>query len=589
MASGQSHSTQTALDSEFYTWSLPGSLIRIHLYLDVVERLENEVLRGFESVLERGVEVGGVLLGRADPDVSHVIEITDFEPIFGEHRSDHRFVLSESDRYKFENLTADRRPTDGNVRSVVGYYRSHNRDGLSLGEEDLSLIRTCFQDPANVFLVIKPVEDRSVNAGFFFWDNDRITSESSFREFPFAAKQLSRLRTNHESSSVEKPATGKKSEIKRSVMQAESVEEMTQPVAEVTAPVNEAKRRGLFPGAPIRWGQATLWLGVAAMVVWGGALGLIEYHRVRTNAKESAGTSDLATLALQVERHGSDLRVSWNRRGSVVAKATGGTLSIRDGETPMQEFRLNPSRLNTGSFLYTPASVSVEFRLDVTDTDHHTVRESVLAVMAQLPNAPLRFDGSPATKPALTNRLLVTPPAMTSPKPPAAVKGSSVVHDDSPVGGPTRVVMIDSLVPNDPGPTWPVPSLQLRASHGTAPPPVSADVSLVPSGKESAAMAGYVEAQPIRQVQPVVPQRIRTGLTGEDEVDVAVRIDEVGRVIRLLSVQHTGPQGGFLTGSAVNAAQRWIFEPARLGEQKVPSDMTLRFRFRATTRNNSGK
>ena len=102
-------------------------------------------------------------------------------------------------------------------------------------------------------------------------------------------------------------------------------------------------------------------------------------------------------------------------------------------------------------------------------------------------------------------------------------------------------------------------------------------------------MAGYVQAQPIRQVQPVVPQRVRTGLTGEDEVDVAVRIDEVGRVIRLLSVQHTGPQGGFLTGSAVNAAQRWIFEPARLGEQKVPSDMTLRFRFRATTRNNSGK
>src|SRR5438445_12816393 len=118
---------------DFYVWSFPGAPVRIHLYLNVVERLAREVRRAYGSIPSHSVEVGGFLLGTSDFHSSHVVEVKDFEQFLCEYRPDHRFILSEPDRGKMEKALTARRSAPGGPLSVLGFYRSHIREGLRLG------------------------------------------------------------------------------------------------------------------------------------------------------------------------------------------------------------------------------------------------------------------------------------------------------------------------------------------------------------------------------------------------------------------------------------------------------------------------
>src|SRR5262249_42211937 len=69
--------------------------------------------------------------------------------------------------------------------SVVGFYRSHTRDGLYMDEADLSVAQHYFPDAGNVFLLIKPFASRTSIGGFFFWENGEINRQSSYLQFPF--------------------------------------------------------------------------------------------------------------------------------------------------------------------------------------------------------------------------------------------------------------------------------------------------------------------------------------------------------------------------------------------------------------------
>src|SRR5579863_1977296 len=164
-------SIQSAATPDFYTWTFPGAPVRIHLHLNVVERLGHETRRAFESIPSHSVEIGGLLIGTADFSSSPIIEIKEFEPFLCEYRSDHKFILSDADRRKFEKTLAARRSVGDDGLMVVGYYRSHIGESLSLTEHDLAIAKAHFYDPASVFLLIKPSSDGSASAGFFFWDN----------------------------------------------------------------------------------------------------------------------------------------------------------------------------------------------------------------------------------------------------------------------------------------------------------------------------------------------------------------------------------------------------------------------------------
>jgi hypothetical protein len=325
---------------EVYTWAFPGGPVRIHLNLNVVERLSCEVKESFESIPSQGREIGGLLLGTTDLH-AHRIEIKDFERFPCECRPDHHFVLPDSDRETF----AARRSMGRGELNVVGYYRSHIAGDLSLREEDLSLARACFGDPANVFLLIKP-SDCSLSAGFFFWDNDRIDPDFSYLEFPFDAQQLATAREISEDS----PPEGEEQRLVR----------------------------------VLRWRWSPV---VAVLVLALAALGYTAWQKRAPSLTPTFVAPQTAGLALEVERHENDLRLSWNRNTPVVNHAKEAMLSIRDGDL-RQELHLGREQLQNRSVVYSPVNATVQFRLEITAPDNTKTSESVLMLTAAAANAP---------------------------------------------------------------------------------------------------------------------------------------------------------------------------------------------------------
>jgi hypothetical protein len=101
-------------------------------------------------------------------------------------------------------------------------------------------------------------------------------------------------------------------------------------------------------------------------------------------------TSEVPGLGLQVDRHGSNLRISWNRSRQAILWANAGLLSIRDGVgLPQRTLTLNADQLRTGSVLYSPTSDNVQFRLAVFGRDGRSVTEWVLALAALRTSEPI--------------------------------------------------------------------------------------------------------------------------------------------------------------------------------------------------------
>jgi protein TonB len=88
--------------------------------------------------------------------------------------------------------------------------------------------------------------------------------------------------------------------------------------------------------------------------------------------------------------------------------------------------------------------------------------------------------------------------------------------------------------------------------------------------------AAFRPARVVRSNAPEAP----AGLEQETPVDLKLAIDSSGRVSRVEVVKSA--KDPRLTQLASSAADRWRFEPARLGDSPVPSQLVMHFRFRPT-------
>jgi outer membrane biosynthesis protein TonB len=558
----ESTSIEPAVAPEYYTWTFPGAPVRVHLYLSVVDRLSREVRRAYDSIPSRHVEIGGILLGSADVFASHIIEIKDFEPILCEYRSDNKFEPSDADRRKLEKTLAARREAADDKLTVVGYYRSHTGDGLAMSEADVSIAQTFFDDPASVVLLIKPSEDGSASAGFFFWDNGRIDSEFTFLEFPFEAQQLAVTRVKptrvRSRPHIANPSDDAAHEPGR--LQLSTQEE---------PPLFSGLDAGNRPSGSFRW----FWYLVLLMFGFGlGAVGYQVYTKWPFSSASASASSDAPALSLQVERRGEDLRISWNRNSTEVRIAKYGTLSIRDGETQHQELHLSLDQLRTGSVLYTPANTTVQFRLEIIGVDGSSTSETVVAL----------------TSPKHTSIPAPVPPAVRPASSPAGIVDRPSARED--FGEPVRVVMLNASTGDHKVSARPVESAPFRtASFQPAVTPVAtptdSTIAVEVSRLESPAETEIIPAKSIREARPAVPANLSSMITSEVQVDVRVEIDAMGRVTQARPLASTGPVSAFLVASARAAARLWLFEPARRGSQNVPSEMVLKFRYTPIPRN----
>src|SRR5689334_16789445 len=88
---------------EWYIWRDERRSLTIELALAVVDRLGLEALNAYKSVPRRGLEVGGLLLGRRRlREGQTVIQIEDCLEVPSEHRSGPSYSLSSTDLQRLE-------------------------------------------------------------------------------------------------------------------------------------------------------------------------------------------------------------------------------------------------------------------------------------------------------------------------------------------------------------------------------------------------------------------------------------------------------------------------------------------------------
>jgi protein TonB len=83
--------------------------------------------------------------------------------------------------------------------------------------------------------------------------------------------------------------------------------------------------------------------------------------------------------------------------------------------------------------------------------------------------------------------------------------------------------------------------------------------------------------RPVSEVSPVVTAMMKSLLWRTVTVNLKVSIDETGRVVKIEPLRTGAHQ--MLVDSAINAARKWKFSPARRGNAPIPSETTLQFTF----------
>jgi hypothetical protein len=312
----------------YYVWAVPGKPVAVHLKLEAVDGLAAEFLRGLGAVPKRGAEVGGVLLGSIEPGFApgtSIVRVEDFEPVPCSYVRGPSYLLTENDRAAFDAACAGRHP--------VGYYRSHTRDGLQLGPEDIQLLQRNFPQQEHVALLVKPLASEPGEAGFFVRERGSFPEKSPL-EFPFRRWEM----------------TGEAPPVIRLPEAPELPTTESAPAPQMVAakdPVPRPKSRAGFWMVSL---FVFLLLGV-----------LLGYEASRITAPRRA--SDF-TVSLAVERNADNLLVRWNRDAPAIRSASGGVLEIEDG-AEKKRMDLDRANLSGGTFLYKNASEKVSFRLIV--------------------------------------------------------------------------------------------------------------------------------------------------------------------------------------------------------------------------------
>jgi hypothetical protein len=510
---------ESAAAGGHFVWEPPAQDIAILLNLRLVGRLEQLI----REVPEREIE--GILLGRCDRRSSdrdrRRVAVEDIELTALEHFQGPAFVFNEYDR---KALTKSLSRKDREDRIVpVGFFRSHLRKGLYLDEADFSLFRGNFSNPCAVFLLARPERGRVPTAGFFYWQGETIHRQKSYSVFPL---NRSELQTGGHLI-LGAPATAS-----------------DRPVAIVVTSQPTPPRRpgGLY--ANRRLVNRLTYGTIGAILILAAVLG--------TMFMRSGGQAeDAATVSLGVERKGDALSLSWNPHSPAVENASNAILWISDGGKG-QRIGLTPDRLRSGTFLYTPETRDVSFRLDLEPITAQG-SASVHFVEAGKKEGPAALEPEPAKLPAAPQSAPMHTASGVAKREPPAVR---------PRPNPEPTVTVTTQV---------------------APPPKYrewvARVPLVRAIQRNRYKAGdaFVAPRPVHEVTPRLPARLARELPDEVRVDFRLTIDKAG-LVRAVELRSPGVEDRLAEISA-NAMHDWRFEPATLRGKPVSSEILVALHF----------
>ncbi len=585
-----------------YLWQVPGKRVSVRVSLDVVDRLDLAVMEGFQSLPRRGLEAGGLLLGkvRRSGDAS-VVDIENFEPIECEHAVGPSYLLSVYDRKMLEERIRWHK-SFGRL-SVVGFYRSHTRKDFAVTQEDVDLMSAYFPEPSNVFLLIHAHRDAPPTAGFAIWEGRKIISMTPYLEFPFRKAILAAGAQQNSVTSAAQPAPGPRTETRR--------------------PQLPAWLSSLFHQPRMRFGTPWLAIGLAVILL-AGLLAVI------SNRRPVPAVASVP-LGLRAAHEGSGVRLLWDRSAPVVKTATRAVLWIGDGPS-QTKLDIDPQQLSGGSIVFWPRNGDITFRMEIFAPKLFGRESVTIAGMRQeTPEArpsPFQVAQSPTPAPASITAASdaeiprISPPPRTlestsdkasektSDKTSEKTSGNRTSASSTTPASSVRLPEPSTVSASAKTPAFPDapeiaagpagnPEAMLRETEilKARPPEIShpfVSVTLDPLpesrrggllgklpllGKRNKQRTDFVPPRPVREAPTNVPAELRQRTKHEVPVEVKLYVDRAGKVeyAELLS-EGTGADRD-LASWAVFSSRQWQFAPARLGDESVPAEVVLRFRF----------
>jgi hypothetical protein len=593
-SAGLAAAAPTVLD-DWIVSEIPGRGMCVRLSRDVVQRLGMAVREGFGALPHRGLETGGLLLGstRKDGPGRIAVEVTDFEPVDCEHASGPSYLLSDVDRRLLEARISSREANSKRV-SIIGFYRSHTRRNFAITVEDAALFSAYFRKQSDVFLLVKSNEDGPPVCGFLVRKAGREIYGAPDASFPLnrtlfePPERVVPVRVPIAAS----PAPLAAAETAAVAPAAAAPAPVAAPVPAVVKVPVQAAVRVARPKLPLPM-SGRAWLAVAA-----GVLILL----AATLATQ--GRKPPAPLALSVIATGENLRFTWNHDAS--REATHGVLRIHDGGTEHQ-FELDARQLSAGSVSYWPRSNDVDFQLELTSPGG-TVKENVRAIggptfrsTADSPGAaPVPASAAPPAAPVVSQ---AAAPLKEPVRPQPRV---------SPVGSASRTNTRQFTAPAD----EPAPSTDARAALPEPPPLANAPAPAVDRGKDvlqtiaPPSLGARGDDDPGLKVDPEpVPRLVRSipligrraprsdyiapvptakstllqvphrAVTGQVNIDVKVYVNASGKVEFAELLSEVAEANRDLATLATFSARRWEFTPAREGQNAVPGEVILHYKF----------
>lgn len=372
-------------------WNVPECPFAIDYSVAAMEEIRAAVITGFQRLARGGLEVGGVMFGQWE---NNRLQILAARPIECEHARGPGFQLTERDRLGLSQLLQTY-STDRLLNGLVpvGFYLSHTRSDICLADSDQEIYNHFFPAPWQVVLVLRPGRHGGTRAGFFFRAADgSLRAERSYQEFSLAESPGAAVRPG--AGRLPQPEKPAHLEERRSGLPEQEPAPRPAPPARPAPPFplqaqlpldvpqflaehmpEQSPRRARWP-----------WLLLAATIAAAALLGWRFYQASNT----------LIPLHLQVQEHGGQLQIEWDRTAKPVVTASRGLLEIKDGKMPSIASPLTSDQLtNMGPFTYARSSGDVEVRLTVFSPTNQRTEEMTrfLGQSAPVPQQPIGPDG----------------------------------------------------------------------------------------------------------------------------------------------------------------------------------------------------
>ncbi len=358
-----------------YVWEPPGKTFVVRLSFDVVDRMLQDVMRGFGAVPKRGAEVGGVLLGRVSKGEKTIVTIDDYELVPIEYKRSPSFLLSPEDAKAFEAVVQRAKNGADPLLRPAGFFRSHTREGVGLGPEDLALMAQHFPEPEAVALIIRPFASRVSQAGFYFKEEGQFPAGLPLLEFPFRRRDLD----------PDSPPPSRSARLGDRLPLASGApaeHHEHKPLGYEPPPAQDVSMLGLDTIAaeyPVETRRKSrngwVWVPLSFIFLLLGVL-LGFQAALSMRPQLPAGSNEPYNLNVTVTQNGGNLQVKWDRQALAIRTAQKGVLTIEDG-TYSKPVPLNASELQSGSVVYPPQSKQVRFRLEVSVSPRDSVSETV--------------------------------------------------------------------------------------------------------------------------------------------------------------------------------------------------------------------